>query len=128
MGNPFIFAVRFLKEVNVEMKKVKWPSRNELIEYTVVVLVISAVVGIYLGALDFAFQEGFGWVLEQFNGGETGGEVPVEESSGEGSASDPGIQEDPNATAGGEGEGSENEPEGDATGEESTNAESTNNN
>lgn len=126
MGNPFIFAVRFLKEVNVEMKKVKWPSKNELIEYTVVVLVISAVVGIYLGALDFAFQEGFGWVLEQFNGSEAGGEIPIEESGGEGPADDPGVGGE-NEGAGSENE-PENEPEGDATGEESTDAESTNNN
>ena len=78
MGNPFIFAVRFLKEVNVEMKKVKWLGKNELIQYTIVVLVISAVVGVYLGALDFVFQEAFEWVLDQFTGSESTIPDPVE--------------------------------------------------
>jgi preprotein translocase subunit SecE len=54
---PFIFLVRFLKEVRIEMKKVSWLSRREVLNYTAVVILVSAVAGVYLGALDFAFSE-----------------------------------------------------------------------
>ena len=83
MGNPFIFVVRFLKEVNVEMKKVTWLNKNQLVEYTILVIVISVVVGIYLGALDFVFQEAFEWVLDQFESNNTTPttDVPVDTST-----------------------------------------------
>ncbi|MCL5434915.1 MAG: preprotein translocase subunit SecE [Patescibacteria group bacterium] len=45
--------VIFLKEVNEELKKVVWPTRNEVIRLTTVVLIVSLIVGLYLGGLDF---------------------------------------------------------------------------
>jgi preprotein translocase subunit SecE len=54
---PVIFLIRFLKEVRIEMKKVSWLSRREVLNYTAVVILVSAVAGVYLGALDFAFSE-----------------------------------------------------------------------
>lgn len=49
--------ITFLKEVRVELKKVIWPGRSDVIKYTIVVIAVSALVGIYLGALDFAFAK-----------------------------------------------------------------------
>ena len=123
MGNPFIFAVRFLKEVNVEMKKVKWLSKNEVIEYTILVLVISAVVGIYLGALDFVFQQGFEWVLDQF-GSESAVETPVETETTETTVTTDPATPDDSSAAGSEGveeaAGEESEASEEATSEEAT--------
>ena len=45
----------YLKEVKVEMNKVNWPTRNETINYTLVVIGVSIVISAYLGALDFLF-------------------------------------------------------------------------
>jgi len=45
----------FLQEVRTEMKKVNWPTKDETIKYTVVVLVATFIVSIYLGALDAVF-------------------------------------------------------------------------
>jgi len=45
--------VNFLKEVRDELKKVVWPHRDEVIRLTVVVMVISTIVGLYLGGADF---------------------------------------------------------------------------
>jgi preprotein translocase subunit SecE len=45
--------VVFLKEVNEELKKVVWPTRPEVIRLTTVVILVSLIVGIYLGTLDF---------------------------------------------------------------------------
>jgi preprotein translocase subunit SecE len=47
--------VTFLKEVRLEMKKVNWPTRQETIRYTLIVIGVSVAVAIFLGALDFIF-------------------------------------------------------------------------
>ncbi|MDD5145884.1 MAG: preprotein translocase subunit SecE [Candidatus Pacebacteria bacterium] len=46
----------FFKEVKVEIKKVNWPTRQETIRYTLVVIGISIVMAAYLGGLDFLFN------------------------------------------------------------------------
>lgn len=46
----------FLKEVRLEMKKVNWPSREETIRYTLIVIGVSFFVAIYLGGLDYIFS------------------------------------------------------------------------
>lgn len=47
--------ITFLKEVRLEMKRVNWPTREETIKYTLIVLGFSLTVAIYLGGLDFIF-------------------------------------------------------------------------
>ncbi len=43
----------FLKEVTDELKKVVWPTRSEVTRLTVVVIVVSLIVGVFLGGIDF---------------------------------------------------------------------------
>jgi preprotein translocase subunit SecE len=47
----------YLSEVRAELSKVTWPKRDEIIKLTIVVLLISAIVGLYVGALDFVFTK-----------------------------------------------------------------------
>ena len=47
--------VAFLKEVKLEMKKVNWPTRDETIKYTLLVIGISVATAIFLGGIDFSF-------------------------------------------------------------------------
>lgn len=47
----------FFKEVWVEMKRVSWLSRKEVLRYTLIVLAFSAVVAVFLGGLDYIFTE-----------------------------------------------------------------------
>ena len=78
MVNPIVFSVRFLKEVREEMKKVAWLTTSELVNYTVLVLFISVIVGAYLGALDLAFQRGVDLLLDiDFNN--SAPEIPIQE-------------------------------------------------
>jgi preprotein translocase subunit SecE len=49
-------ARQFLREVRQELKKVDWPTRKELITYTVVVLVTITVLTAYVFVLDSAFE------------------------------------------------------------------------
>lgn len=46
-------ARQFLREVKIELKKVKWPTRKELIASTTVVIVLVMIISIYLGLVDF---------------------------------------------------------------------------
>ncbi len=54
----------FLREVRTELGKVSWPTRNQLIRYTGVVLGLCLFFAIYLGALD----SGFAWILGRLVG------------------------------------------------------------
>ena len=47
----------FLRQVRQELKKVAWPSRQELWSYTVVVLVAVVVLTTYVFGLDFFFSK-----------------------------------------------------------------------
>ena len=45
--------VSFLKEVRDELQKVVWPTRDEVIRLTAVVIIVSLGVGILLGGADY---------------------------------------------------------------------------
>ena len=57
---------QFFHEVRAELKKVTWPSRQELQTYTVVVFGVSTALTLYVFALDFIFVRGILWVLENW--------------------------------------------------------------
>jgi preprotein translocase subunit SecE len=42
----------FLREVRAELKKVSWPSREQIVSYTVVVLVITTVLTTLIWGVD----------------------------------------------------------------------------
>jgi preprotein translocase subunit SecE len=46
---------RFIEESWSELKKVTWPTREQTRNLTVLVFVISAIVGIYIAAFDALF-------------------------------------------------------------------------
>lgn len=47
--------VKFLQETYTELKQVIWPSRQEVLRLTLIVITISVIVGVYIGVLDVAF-------------------------------------------------------------------------
>lgn len=47
--------IDYLKSTKGELKHVNWPTRNQAIVYTVIVIGLSIATGVYLGVLDFAF-------------------------------------------------------------------------
>lgn len=49
--------VTFLKETKDELKKVVWPTRQEVVRLTGVVILVSLIVGMFLGGLDFVFTK-----------------------------------------------------------------------
>jgi preprotein translocase subunit SecE len=43
---------KFFNDVYVEMQKVAWPSRDELMGSTAVVIIMSLIMAIFIGAVD----------------------------------------------------------------------------
>jgi preprotein translocase subunit SecE len=46
----------FLTEVFVELKKVSWPTKNELIGSTAVVIISVIIMAVYIGICDYIFS------------------------------------------------------------------------
>jgi len=53
----------FLSEVRVELKKVTWPSRQDTIASTGVVLVVTTIISFYLGFIDILLSKFIQYVL-----------------------------------------------------------------
>jgi preprotein translocase subunit SecE len=59
---------QFYLDVRAEMKKVSWPSRDEVFGTTVIVVASVFFFGIYLGLIDAVLAQGFKKVLDYFTG------------------------------------------------------------
>ncbi len=49
--------VKYFKDSYEELKKVKWPTRNEAINNTILVIVICVFMGLFLGLIDLGLTE-----------------------------------------------------------------------
>lgn len=56
---------KYVKESIIELKKVSWPSKKETYRYTLLVIGLSLVMAIFLGALDFLFSLGLEALLRK---------------------------------------------------------------
>jgi len=56
-------AVKFLKEVQTELKKVIWPTRQQALRLTAIVIGVSLAVGLYVGVLDYALTKVVGRIV-----------------------------------------------------------------
>ncbi|MCB5247083.1 MAG: preprotein translocase subunit SecE [Candidatus Cloacimonetes bacterium] len=54
---------RFFHDVITEMKAVSWPTKADIKEGTVVVIVISGIVAVFLSLVDFGFGQLVGIVF-----------------------------------------------------------------
>jgi len=57
-------ASGFVREIRSELRKVVWPTRQEAINLTLIVIGVSAAVGLFLGLVDFGFTELFRVILQ----------------------------------------------------------------
>jgi len=58
MKNPFSSIRLFYKEMMVELRKASWPSKTELRDSTIVVLVATALLGSFIALTDFSLMNG----------------------------------------------------------------------
>lgn len=51
-------VVKYFREVYGELKRVSWPTKKELVSYTVAVVVFVVLMAVIVGLLDFVFANG----------------------------------------------------------------------
>lgn len=51
-------VMRFLREVVAELRKVIWPTRKQMVTYTIVVLIFVSVMVAFVALLDLVFAQG----------------------------------------------------------------------
>jgi preprotein translocase subunit SecE len=55
---------QYFREVRQELRKVAWPSREELTTYSVVVFAVTAVITLFVFGLDWVFSKSILFILE----------------------------------------------------------------
>jgi preprotein translocase subunit SecE len=56
--------VEYFRETRAELRKVVWPSREEAVNLTLVVLLVTLIMTVILSSMDFVF----GWLLNYLTG------------------------------------------------------------
>ena len=55
--------IRYFGDIVSEVRRVTWPNRQETTRLTIMVLTVSAIIGVFLGLVDLAFSKLIGVVL-----------------------------------------------------------------
>ena len=64
MTNPFLKLRDFLTEVMAELKKSSWPTRRELTDSTIVVVITILVLGMFVALADVVFLRIIGFLTK----------------------------------------------------------------
>jgi len=54
---------KFIGEVTVELKKVSWSTKQELIDATWIVLISTVALGVFIGSTDFVLSKFLGIII-----------------------------------------------------------------
>jgi preprotein translocase subunit SecE len=55
--------VKFVNEVKLELKKVSWSTKKELINSTIVVIISVAILAIFIGICDIVWSNGINFIM-----------------------------------------------------------------
>ena len=61
-------VVNYISETIAELKKVTWLSRRDLLYLSGIVLLVTLVVGVILGGIDFGFSKFIQWLITTVKG------------------------------------------------------------
>ena len=56
----------YVKASYEEMKKVTWPTKKETTNYTILVIIFSLAVALFLGLLDYVFNLGLAQIITKY--------------------------------------------------------------
>jgi len=65
MANPISSAINYFRSARSELEKVTWPSRNEVIRYSALVIVTCVVLAAFFAALDLGLSRGVTTLLQR---------------------------------------------------------------
>ncbi len=57
--------ISYLKNVRAEMTHVVWPKRNAALMHTLLIILISVFIAVFIGLLDYALTSGVGFIISQ---------------------------------------------------------------
>lgn len=55
--------INYLKDTMAELKHVSWPTHTQAVVYTVLVVVISILVALFISVFDYVFTRGLNWFI-----------------------------------------------------------------
>jgi len=58
--------VQYVRDARQELYKVSWPTKQETVNATVMVIAVSVAIAVFLGALDYVFNKGLEYLLINF--------------------------------------------------------------
>jgi preprotein translocase subunit SecE len=67
---------QFVREVRAELKKVSWPTREEVMRYSIIVLVALVVFTAFVFGIDFVFERLFHFITTPGGEGALGSVLP----------------------------------------------------
>ena len=56
-------AILFFKDVRTELSRVTWPSRDELMHSTTIVIVTTIMLSVFVGLVNLIISRALGWIL-----------------------------------------------------------------
>lgn len=56
-------VVNYLREVKAEMMRVSWPTREQTIRLSVVVVIVAILCGLIIGVVDHGLVQSLEWLL-----------------------------------------------------------------
>jgi preprotein translocase subunit SecE len=63
ISNPFARSWQFLRETQAELQKVSWSDRRELVSSTVVVIVTTGLLAVFIGLCDLLLSRALSLIL-----------------------------------------------------------------
>ncbi|MEY2665621.1 MAG: SecE/Sec61-gamma subunit of protein translocation complex [Candidatus Parcubacteria bacterium] len=58
--------VKYVRSTFAELRQVSWPNQREASVFTVLVIIISTLVALYVGAFDYLFSQGINQLINRF--------------------------------------------------------------
>ena len=57
---------QYLKDTLAEMKQVKWPTQNQAMIYTALIILVCTVIALFVSLFDFIFASGIDFIINRF--------------------------------------------------------------
>ena len=57
---------QYLRDTVAEMKQVKWPTQNQAMIYTALIILVCTVIAIFVSIFDFIFASGIDFIINRF--------------------------------------------------------------
>lgn len=68
MANPISTAINYLRSSKAELEKVTWPSRNEVVRYSALVIASCVILAAFFATLDLGLSRGVTLLLQRNQG------------------------------------------------------------